>query len=63
MLLRFHGHASARAPCVPFLACLRVSPNFSYYTTKLHKPDAARKAVIGLLTTSLPESHFRFHVL
>ena len=26
MLLCFHGHASARAPCVP-LACLRASPN------------------------------------
>ena len=44
------------------LACpLRASPNFSIYPTKLRKPHAAHKAVIGLLTTSFPELHFRFH--
>ena len=50
-------HPSTQEP----LACLRASANFSNYPTKLRKPHAAHKAVIGLLTTFFPESHFRFH--
>ena len=54
-------YASTQGACVLAYPLLRASANFSNYPTKLRKPHAARKAVIGLLTTSFPESHFRFH--
>ena len=55
MVVRFQKQ-QAKSPLraiVPLLACLRVSPNFYNYLTKLRKPHAARKAVNGI-NPSLP---------